>query len=80
VTIRLYDKDSGKLLGDITEDQLRQLQSFLEEEDEEDSDYWINPEAIDYMEEEGLDPAVVKMLRDNCTSEDGMEIEWREEE
>lgn len=77
--IRLFNKDTGKELGEISPEQLEQLQDYLEAESEEDHDYWINSEELDFMEEEGLDPALLKMLRDACTSEDGVEIEWKEE-
>jgi len=78
VAIGLYNKDTGKELGEITPEQLEQLQDYLEEENEADHDYWINAEELDFMEEEGLDPALLKLLRDACTSEEGVEIEWKE--
>jgi len=79
VAIHLINKDTGAAIGDITPEQLEQLQDYLEEESEEDHDYWINPEELDFMEEEGLDPALLKLLRDACTTEDGIEIEWKED-
>jgi hypothetical protein len=79
VPIRLLNRDTGKELGEIAPEQLDQLQQYLEAENAEDHDYWINGEEIDFMEEEGLDPALLKLLRDACTSEEGVEIEWKEE-
>jgi hypothetical protein len=77
--IRLYNKDTGEVLGDLTPEQVDQLQQFLEEESPEDQDYWINAEELDYMAEEGFDPVLLTLLRDACTSDEGLEIEWREE-
>jgi hypothetical protein len=74
----LFNKDTGADLGEISADQLEQLEEFLEEEGEGDHDYWINPEVLDYMEEEGADPELVKRLRDVAGDEEGIEIEWRE--
>jgi len=79
MAIRLYNKDTGQPLGELTADQLQQLQDFLEEESPEDRDYWLNPEELEHMAEEGLDPALLEMLRAACTSEEGVEVEWREE-
>jgi anti-anti-sigma regulatory factor len=80
VAIHLFNKDSGKELGEITAEQLEQLQDYLEEESEDDHDYWINGEELDFMEEEGLDAALLKLLRDACTNpEEGFEIEWKED-
>ena len=79
MAIRLFNKDTGKEIGEITAEQLEQLQDYLEEESEEDHDYWINGEVLDAMEEEGLDAALLKLLRDACTNaEEGVEIEWKE--
>ena len=77
--IRLYNKDTGEVLGEISPGQLEQLQEYLEEENPDDHDYWVNGEELDFMEEEGLDAALLKLLRDACKTEEGVEIEWKEE-
>ncbi|HEY3352531.1 MAG TPA: galactosyldiacylglycerol synthase [Polyangia bacterium] len=79
--IRLFNKDSGALLGELTEDQLDQLADALESEGPEDHDYWINSEEVELLEQEGVDPALVKLLKDavGIDNEDGIEIEWRTE-
>ena len=79
--IRLFNKDSGAYLGELTEEQLDQLGEFLESEGPEDHDYWINSEEVELMEQEGVDPGLVKLLKEAVgpDNEDGIEIEWREE-
>ncbi len=76
----LYNKLTGADLGEITAEQLEQLEDLLEEEGEEDQDYWVDTEVLDYMEEEGADAALLTKLRDALgDSEEGMELELREE-
>jgi hypothetical protein len=79
--IRLYNRDTGAVLGDVTPEQLEELGEFLEQEGPEEHEYWINNEELEVMEEEGLDPILVKLLKDAVVAagEDGIEIEWRDE-
>lgn len=79
MTYRLYLKDSGKLLGSVTEEQLQILVDLLEEEDAEDRDYYIDKDILDYMEEEGADKELLALLRPHVTEDDGVEILWKEE-
>jgi hypothetical protein len=48
-TISLFHEGTGRLVGKISEAELRVLQDGLEEESPEDDDYWINPESIETM-------------------------------
>ena len=77
--IRLYIKDPKKELGTITEEQLQTLLDLLEEEDEEDRDYYVDKDILDYMEEEGADKELIALLRPHVTEDDGVEIEGKEE-
>lgn len=83
VPYRLYNKDSGELIGPLTDDQLRDLVDLLVEESAEDQDYYIDANTIDYMEENDADPGLVAMLRrqlpEEVDEDEGFEIEWREE-
>jgi len=74
--IELRDKESGKLLGNITESHLQFLIDQLEEESLDDVDYYINKETLEVFEERGADPALLKLLRTGLGSRDSMEIEW----
>ena len=77
--IRLYIKDAGKEIGTLTEEQLQTLVDLLEEEDDEDQDYYIDKDILDYMAEEGADAALIDLLRPHVTDDDGIEIMWKEE-
>jgi len=74
----LYIKDSGKLLGTITAEQLDELMELLEEEDTKDHDYYIDKDVLTFLEEEGADEAILALIRPHVTDEEGIEIEWRE--
>ncbi|HKY32042.1 MAG TPA: galactosyldiacylglycerol synthase [Candidatus Polarisedimenticolia bacterium] len=75
--IELRDKESGASLGSITEAQLEFLQGHLEEESETDSDYYINRDTLDVLEEEGADAALMSLLRRALGPREEMEIQWR---
>ncbi|MBN1660531.1 MAG: galactosyldiacylglycerol synthase [Anaerolineae bacterium] len=75
----LYDKESGRLIGPISERDLDFLMRQLEEEGLEDQDYYIDPVTLDWFEDHGADPALVEMLRHALGDSEGVEIAWRED-
>jgi len=75
--IQLVDRESGASIGTITESQLQFLVEHLEEESEEDTDYYINRDTLDVLEEEGADEALVAMLRRALGSREEMEIQYK---
>ena len=66
-------------IGDVSDEQLQQLVDALEEEDEEDDAYFIDGETITFLAGEGVDSAVVEMLR-GVVGEEGAEIVWEADE
>ena len=74
--VKVYDSESGALLGSISEKQLQFLIDQLEEESSEDRDYYINEITIDMFEEAGADPALVTLLRGALNGRTEMEIRW----
>lgn len=73
---RIYNSESGDLLGEITETELSSLTNFLEEESAEDRDYYITGDTIDYLEVNGADVALVALLRKAVGDQEGVEIRW----
>ena len=61
--IQLYNKETGALIGQISEAQLAFLTSNLEEEDVDDVDYYLNEAMIDLLVEDGADAALISLLR-----------------
>ncbi|MGH9870590.1 MAG: galactosyldiacylglycerol synthase [Candidatus Polarisedimenticolia bacterium] len=74
--IQLVDRESGAPIGTITEQQLQFLVDHLEEESEEDADYYINRDTLDVLEEEGADEALMALLRRALGSRQEMEIQY----
>ena len=74
--ITLRDKESGNPIGTITDTQLQFLADQLEEEWEEDMDYWLDQSTIELLAERGADEALVGLLRRAMGEREEMEITW----
>jgi hypothetical protein len=77
--IRLRDKETGSDIGTITEEELQFLMDSLEEEDDEDRDYYLNAGMIDILEQNGAGSELLQLLKGAIVDKDGIEIEWTEE-
>ena len=75
--IELFDKQSKKKLGTISEEQLKFLIDQLEEETEEDVDYFLNKPTLEMFKDRGIDPELLDLLERALGSRDSMEIEWK---
>ncbi|MCU0224638.1 MAG: galactosyldiacylglycerol synthase [Acidobacteria bacterium] len=73
---KLYDKDTGKLVGEITAEQLEFLNECLVEETDADRDYYMDGPVIEFLEEEGGDAALVAMLRAALGGREEMDVRW----
>ena len=76
--IKLYDKETGRLLGTLREEQLRFLIDQLEEESSDDTDYYINKATIEMLAQAGADPELVTLLQQGLGEREEMEIRWEE--
>ena len=74
--IQLHDKDTGALIGTISEDNLQFLIDQLEEESGDDQDYYINVTTVDNFEEAGADKTLVELLRRALKGREEMELRW----
>ncbi len=74
--VRLVDKETGREVGSITDEQLELLQAELEEESPDDQDYWFDVASLDILEEAGTDPALIAVLRAALGDRDEMELRW----
>jgi hypothetical protein len=64
-----------EILGTITEDQLDFLMENLEEEFEEDEEYFLIPDTIDYLREQGADSNLLALLEKALVgARDGVDI------
>jgi hypothetical protein len=74
--IELRDKDSGTVLGSISEDDLQFLIDHLEEESEDDVDYYINRSTLEIFKEKGASSQLLSLLENAIGDREDMEIEW----
>lgn len=66
---------SGRTIGDISDADLRLLQSVLEEEGPDDTDYWIDLDTIDLIASRGGSEHLLAVLRNALTgSPEGVEV------
>jgi hypothetical protein len=64
-----------EILGTITENQLDFLMENLEEEFEEDEEYYLNADTVDYLKEQGADKELIAILEKALTgTPDGVDI------
>ena len=76
MSIRISEKDSGRVLGEISEEDLEILIGHMEEESSKDQDYYVEAMAIDALERLGASPAFVALLRNAVGSSEGVDIVW----
>ncbi|MCC6454028.1 MAG: galactosyldiacylglycerol synthase [Caldilineaceae bacterium] len=74
--IKLVNVQTNTEIGEITQSQLDFLISQLEEESATDRDYYINQATLDYFTQQGADPALVSLLRDELAGRSDMDIRW----
>jgi hypothetical protein len=73
---RLTRIDTDVAIGDITDKQLAFLVEQLEEEHEEDDDYFIDRDTLELMADNGGDPELLAMLEKALGDDDSMDIAW----
>jgi hypothetical protein len=76
--IDLYNADTNALLGEITEQDLKVLIDALEEESTEDQDYYITPDTLEVIGDNGrATDHLLNLLRKALGSSEGVEIRWQ---
>ena len=74
--IDLYNAATNKLLGSITEADLKVVVDALEEESIDDRDYYIDAATIDLIADGRASDHLVHLLRAALGSADGVDIRW----
>jgi hypothetical protein len=73
---RLIRIDTGDDIGTISDAQLKFLVEQLEEEHDEDQDYFIDRDTLELMSDNGGDPELLGMLEKAIGDDDSMNIAW----
>jgi len=78
--IKLRDKETGTLIGDISEADLQILIDAFEEEGREDRDYYIDATSPEYLEANFVGAAgIAALLKKALAGRDGMDVVWSRE-
>jgi processive 1,2-diacylglycerol beta-glucosyltransferase len=74
--VQLRDKETGALLGSISDEELQFLVDNLEEEWDGDTDYYLNGTTIEMLNDAGADEGLIELLTKALGDKEGVEIEW----
>jgi len=74
--IQLLDKETGSHLGSISEEDLQFLIDNLEEESEDDTDYYLNHVTLEMLKKKGADQPLLDILESALGDREDVEIEW----
>jgi hypothetical protein len=70
-------KDTGTVAGRVSEDEFQFLVNQLEEESEEDTDYFISAETVELLKQRGASASLLSILEQAVTgSSEGVELSW----
>ena len=75
--IDVFRNDTNELIGSITDADLQVIVDALEEESEDDQDYWIDKATIDVLGDGRATEHLLGVLRKALGSSDGVEIRWQ---
>jgi hypothetical protein len=73
--IELYDSETDRLLGSVSDADLQALVDALEEESEDDRDYYINADTIDLLAGRAS-AQLIELLRAALGTSEGIEVRW----
>ena len=73
---RLFRLDTGDDIGTITDAQLAFIVEQLEEEHDDDKDYFIDRDTLELLSDNGGDPDLLALLEKAIGEDEGMNIAW----
>lgn len=73
---RLMRIDTDVEIGQISDAQLKFLVDQLEEEHDEDQDYYIDRETLELLSDNGAEPELVALLEKAIGDDEEMDIAW----
>ena len=73
---RLYRVDNGETIGQITDAHLAFLVEHLEEESDEDHDYYVDKDTLERLSDNGGDPDLLAMIEKAMGDDDEIDLAW----
>lgn len=74
--VHIYNYATDEFIGSISEEDFAFMQSDLEEESLEDTNYYINQATVDMFEQQGASPGLVAVLRSALGDAEDVDIRW----
>ena len=73
---RLTRLDTGDEIGTINDAQLKFLVEQLEEEHDDDKDYFVDRDTLELLSDNGADPELLALLEKAIGDDESMDIAW----
>lgn len=73
---RLVRLDTGDDIGVIDDAQLKFLVDQLEEENDNDKDYFIDRDTLELLSDNGADPDLLALLEKGLAGDEEMTVAW----
>ena len=73
---RLFRIDTGADIGNISDAQLKFLVDQLEEEHDDDKDYFIDRDTLELLSDNDIDEELYELLEKAMGDDDSMDIAW----
>ena len=73
---RLFRLDNNETIGTSTAAQLQFLVVQLEEEDAEDTDYYIDRDTLELLSDNGADPELIALIEKAMGDDDDIDVAW----
>jgi len=73
-TLRLVD--TKEVIGSVTDEELDEIVDALTEESDDDQDYYIDADTIEYLEGLDISPHVIALLKTALGGKESIEFEW----
>ena len=77
--VKLYDKATGRYLGEVAEEELQFLIDNLEEESLTDVDYYINETVLESLKEKGMSETLARLIESAMRDKGEAEIRYERE-
>ena len=73
---RLIRLDNDTEIGTINDAQLKFLVDQLEEEHDDDKDYFVDRDTLELLSDNGADPELLALLEKGMGDDDEMDFAW----
>jgi hypothetical protein len=73
---RLIRLDTGDPIGTISQEQLDFLIAQLEDEHDDDKDYFVDRDTLELLSDNGAEPELLALLEKGLGDDDEMDIAW----